>query len=745
MQIQHHVHTAAQQPERAAQFREGDVYRATIKERKGNDEAVLSIRGREVVAKFEGGIPASDRATIQVTEPQGDVIRVKTLHADGQQPRTNEQGSTGRQQELTQTLRQLGVQQPTPELRQAASILMDKGIPLTKEAVQELQRFMNEGKPEQRLETVQAVANKRLEVTANHLRAVHEALHGRPLNDVLTDLAKEMDPEFKPQSAREHINTLMRQNGVLSSETIEQVERTMRQPEQLHQLARERLSGSLSTLSTSVQGNQAQLQQTLSLLEVANHAEKTLQREPSLEKVIQQIQSQLSGHQDLTEAIETDLNKVMESARDFQEQGRELKARQELSTIIQQIKEGAKTSEMQSLTVEANTYVQNEQFQTSVEMTSKSIAVTTVTEKLAQMTADFKNLQRDITRNLDLVNRQIEQFRSQAQHHSKPLLETTIKKLDNAILRSDMMQLADMRTERQLMQASGQLHEAKKFLTRGQHQEANRIVREVQQLIERLNFKPSETKIMHYTASNERALREAQLPAQSFTNQLSEISRGPVQEGSPRAMFEMVRGLGLNRDSEIAQQLASGREQQQQDSNQRDLKTTLLQLARGEEEGSRVQQLASQALNNITGQQLLSRSDQQGNLQSMFFQLPFLLEEKVENLQVFVNSRNEGQQVDWENCSLYFLMETPKLGEIGIMVSAIERQLSVTLKNDKIDFQEKMEPLVEMAVEKLGEIGYSINGIKYTHLSSETEKTEQETEKSRQQPVFTEKGFDFKI
>ncbi|TWI57874.1 hypothetical protein [Halalkalibacter nanhaiisediminis] len=765
MQIQHQVHTAAQQPERAAQLREGDVYRATIKERKGNDEAVLSIRGREVVAKFEGGIPASDRATIQVTEPQGDVIRVKTLHADGQQPRTNEQGSTGRQQELNQTLRQLGVQQPTPELRQAASILMDKGIPLTKEAVQELQRFMNEGKPEERLQTVQAIANKRLEVTANHLRAVHEALHGRPLNQVMTDLAREMDPEFKPQpveregverdanrsrevmpqSAREHIDTLMRQNGAFSSGTIEQVERTMRQPEQLHQLAREQLSGSLSTLSTSVQGNQAQLQQTLSLLEVVNHAEKTLQREPSLEKVLQQIQSQLSGHQELTEAIETDLNKVMESARDFQEKGRELKARQELSTMIQQIKEVAKTSEMQSLTVEANTYVQNEQFQTSVEMTSKSIAVTTVTEKLAQMTADFKSLQRDITRNLDLVNRQIEQFRSQAQHHSKPLLETTIKKLDNAILRSEMMLLADMRTERQLMQASSQLHEAKKLLGKGRHQEANRIVREVQQLVEQLNFKPSETKIMHYTAANERALREAQLPSQSFTSQLNETARGPVQEGSPRAMFEMVRGLGLNRDSEVAQQLASGRDQQQQDSSQRDLKTTLLQLARGEEEGSRVQQLASQALNNVTGQQLLSRSDQQGNLQSMFFQLPFLLEKKVENLQVFVNSRNEGQQVDWENCSLYFLMETPKMGEIGIVVSATERQLSVTLKNDKADFQAKMEPLVEMAVEKLGEIGYSINGIKYTHLSSETEKTEQETEKSRQQPVFTEKGFDFKI
>ncbi len=192
MQIQHQVPIASQQPERATQLKEGDVYRATIKERKGNDEALLTIRGRDVVAKFEGGIPAGDRATIQVTDPHGDVIGVKALQADGQQSRPTEQGSAGRQQELTQTLRQLGVQQPTPELRQAAAMLMDKGVPLTKEAVQMLQRFMNEGKPEQRLQTVQAMANKRLEVTANHLRAVHEALHGRPLNQVLTDLAREI-------------------------------------------------------------------------------------------------------------------------------------------------------------------------------------------------------------------------------------------------------------------------------------------------------------------------------------------------------------------------------------------------------------------------------------------------------------------------------------------------------------------------------------------------------------------------
>lgn len=830
MQIQQQVHTSLQ-PERAAQLKEGDVYRATIKERRGQDEALLTVRGREVVAKFEGGLPSGERTTIQVIEPQSDVIRVKVLSAGGSQTRASEQGSVGRQQEVTQTLRQLGVQQPTAELRQAAGILMDKGVPLSKEAVQELHRFLNEGKAEQRLQTVQSLANKRLEVTSTHLRSVHEALHGRPLNHVLTDLAKQIDQNFKPQPAererldraqvsmerepslvraaerlqqlanhpqvdqevsrliertmseskhldkvaaeriiqalqieranssgherqviqeirqtiqregftqpvREQIEALLRQNG-LRTEVVEQIERSM----QLQQVARERILHALARIEQSLPtattaGTQ---NQQASLADAVQQAEMTLQREASLERAIHQVQKAISGQPGLSEGMTVQFNRAIEAAKGYQEQGRELKARQELAAIVSQIKEVA-TVDRQPKPIAASTYIQNEQFQTSVEMASKSIAVTTVTEKLAQMTADFKSLQRDITRNLSLVNRQIEQFRNQAQQQAKPLLETTIKKLDNAILRSEMMQVADMKTERQLMQASSQLHEAKKLLAKGQHHDANRIVREVQQLVERLTFQPSETKIKHYTTASERALRDAQLPSQSFSQQLNETARGPIQEGSPRAMFEVIRSLGLNRDSEIAQQLASGREQQQ-DTNQRNLKATLLQLARGEEEGTRVQQLASQALNNVTGQQLLSRSDQQGNIQSMFFQLPFLLEEKVENLQVFVNSRNEGQQVDWENCNLYFLMETPKMGEVGIMVSVAERQLSVTLKNDKADFQARMEPLVEMAIEKLAEIGYSIKGINYAHLTNKDEKIEEPETK----PVFTEKGFDFKI
>ena len=71
-----------------------------------------------------------------------------------------------------------------------------------------------------------------------------------------------------------------------------------------------------------------------------------------------------------------------------------------------------------------------------------------------------------------------------------------------------------------------------------------------------------------------------------------------------------------------------------------------MKLTQGEGRvNQKLAQQAEQALTNITGQQLLSKSDGNGTLQSMFFNLPLMLGEKPENLQVFINSKNEGEQV----------------------------------------------------------------------------------------------------
>ncbi len=67
------------------------------------------------------------------------------------------------------------------------------------------------------------------------------------------------------------------------------------------------------------------------------------------------------------------------------------------------------------------------------------------------------------------MERVINTFKKNAYPQAKQMLETTISKLDNAILKSDMMLFTDMKTEKQLMNASTQLAEAKKLLAKGDH------------------------------------------------------------------------------------------------------------------------------------------------------------------------------------------------------------------------------------------------------------------------------------
>ena len=163
-------------------------------------------------------------------------------------------------------------------------------------------------------------------------------------------------------------------------------------------------------------------------------------------------------------------------------------------------------------------------------------------------------------------------------------------------------------------------------------------------------------------------------------------------------------------------------------------------------------QQAEQALTNITGQQLLSKSDGNGTLQSMFFNLPLMLGEKPENLQVFINSKNEGEQVQWENCNLYFLLETRKLGEVGILLNSTDRNLSITIKNDLPGFKEKMEPIAQMTKEKLQEVGYNVSNINFAKMNTvhkqniSHEEVKNEINGVRQtRQNFYEKGLNFTI
>ena len=192
MQVNHQIiHQQKTMPDAPLELKQGEVYRASIKEKINDTDAILNIRGKEVHARFSEGVPTSEnRVAIQINGQSDNLVNVKTITTENTKTASSEEkiftslGLTGKE---------------SPHVKQAVRILLDKGAPLSKEIVGELKEFMEKtpGTLDAKLETVRALANKRLEATGTQLRAVHEALNGKPLNEVLSSIAKEIDPDFK--------------------------------------------------------------------------------------------------------------------------------------------------------------------------------------------------------------------------------------------------------------------------------------------------------------------------------------------------------------------------------------------------------------------------------------------------------------------------------------------------------------------------------------------------------------------
>ena len=670
MQVNHQIiHQQTTMPSAPLELKQGEVYRATIKEKINDTDAILNIRGKEVHARFSEGVPTSEnRVAIQVNGQSDNLVNVKTITTENTKTASSEEkifkslGLTGKE---------------SPAVKQAVSILLDKGAPLSKEIVGELKGFMEKapGTLDAKLETVRALANKRLEATGTQLRAVHEALNGKPLNEVLSDIAKEIDPDFKLEKAetvsvskqnpipqkesvnnvkdgvnpfqstqnastnttsdlsklvrkslellesepdlkkainqireeivknpkidrdltqkiekaaqeaeklqsigkerlvnellkdasllkestkqvREQIQTesdtkkilqkvqdLLTNNKNISAETARNIEKLANQASQLDQTGRDRLIKMLQQVDTILKQNQTKPSESINL------ALKQLQKEPNLEKALDQVRREITSNPTIDSKTMIKVEKALDQATQLQDKGRELAARQHITkelTEIQQelVKTEPKINTEQKSLQEQMQYDLNEQMQ-SLNIQSKDILVTKVTQKLAQVTQDFRELKREISRNLDNVERVMNTSKKNAYPQAKQMLETTISKLDNAILKSDMMLFTDMKTEKQLMNASTQLAEAKKLLAKGDHVQAGKIVNEVKTLVDQLIFKPSEQKIMHYVNKESMALGTSS-PSQQMLTKLSEATHGTInQEPSARQMYEMVRSLGL--------------------------------------------------------------------------------------------------------------------------------------------------------------------------------------------------------
>ncbi|MBP2242003.1 hypothetical protein J2Z40_002576 [Cytobacillus eiseniae] len=618
--------------------RAGDVFQAVIKDRSDQNKVTLTIKGQEVPVKFEGEIPANDRVTLEVVriDEKGQLV-VKPVEQEATPSNSQQDGK------VMKAGSELAL---SNEVREAVQYMSSKGYRLSKEDVAALQKFMKneKGSLEEKMATIQALVQRKLELTSTHLASIHSALHGESATSLLLNY--------------------------------------------------------LDGLSISME-QEVELQM------------------PTDKKVNQQVTANEKESKSTDKIESTQQIRVNEAG-----QGIDMAA-EEIDATLDDVTDKLTQSEKM---IVANA-VQ------SLNLDSKTVIVTEITAKLSQLTMDFKKAKQEVMNFLEHLTKD---HRIQAPQ-ARQFLESSISKLDNAILKGNYMLYADMSTEKELLSASSQLARAKDLVMKGSYPEAQQIVKEVHALLERVNFKPSNTKMMHFVSEQSLIQKEGN-PSKQLINELQQLTKPlPQQDYSARQVYETVKRLGISHENQLAHFLTRSTKGEMEP-NIKSILLKMVQLENGVKDGA---QPLNQALTNLTGQQLLNKPDSSG-MQNTFMQFPVMVEHQNEQVKVFINAKKKGKGIDWENCQLYFVLETKKLGEIGVSVKATNRNLSITLKNNNEQFIRKAELLKEDAAERLNEIGYKVAAIHFKPFAEKSKESMNE-EIVTPQEASDERGYDVKI
>lgn len=825
------------------EVKHGDTFQAFVKEKLPNQEAVIQTRGKEMRVQFEGSVPAAGESVV-VAVKQNDSSQIRVKVVDSSRPSNSSPAPDSIVGILTENY-------SADELK-VVKMLADKGITVTKEREEALRSFLRtaQGELPQKLATIQAVIQKGLPLTKDHLSAVHEALNGPPVSSLLSELGG-------PLAELTQIKLLLADKGVKMMKEQETAVREFlkvasgeaSQKTTTVQLALQRgapvtadsllaiyktINGTLanpvqvqvpsssSTLfpvstntsivssaqSASIHANNAgpalqDLVQTIlqrwgqsvgeSVSGLVEEVAAKLESSPDLiatqsdsatgnttaqqqektdktDKAFQTMRQHLEKNSNLSEAIyrmkelvpsldpeqASQWEDTIQSLRRLQLTGSADKGQELLQQFLQEGSGQAAVSPRVDTSSNADDRLDTVYSTAAAAgqsgLAARSILVTEVTKRLSQATQDFRTLKRDITRNLNQI---AELARSTARNvfpQVQVALDASIDKLDKAILKSDMTTLTDMGTEKQLLVASSRLADARKQLQQGNNAGARAILEEVSSKLEQMNWRPAHVKVENMLY-RQQISRESMSTSQRLAVEWDGLANSSGREHTARSVLDTIRAMGFSHDSDAARYLASSGDNGGspggsggQQEHQQNVKALLLKLAQEDGVSGRT---AEQALNSLTGQQLLSKQDTGASIQSLMLSLPLMLSGQTENVKVIVNSRQEGEKVDWENCSLYFALQTRKMGDLGILATVVDRRLSLTLKNDTPQFQERMEPLAAMCRDKLQEIGYQVGHIRFAPLSQEEETTAAVSASQPARPATASapslKGFDFKV
>ncbi len=345
-----------------------------------------------------------------------------------------------------------------------------------------------------------------------------------------------------------------------------------------------------------------------------------------------------------------------------------------------------------------------------------SLLMKEITPRMAAVKTEFETLRKTVKAELTAVRSELDKPAGSNKTHVVEKLSQTIDRLDNAILKSDIPLYTSMKAEKQLLTWSSELQEARNLASNGQNAEAAEIVDRISKGVQEIQFQPARLKVIH------RALQQS--PSGNDFNEkglhqraLQQINRILEPVHTSREVLETFKAMGLTHESEVVSALGQSSKKLKDDwIPEESLKEILMKLASDTQEKLTTVTGAEKALNNLTGQQLLSRPEAKPQGQTFVFSVPMEMANRVEDLKIYVQSRKDKGKVDWENCTFYFAVHTEKFGDMGIRFASARKSVTIQVKCDNQGLRDAVGPLVEDFKQAMWEAGYKIAGISYSPL-----------------------------
>ena len=329
----------------------------------------------------------------------------------------------------------------------------------------------------------------------------------------------------------------------------------------------------------------------------------------------------------------------------------------------------------------------------------KQFLVTESTEKTIEMKTNFTAFKDDVASMLASPE-------EKSAESLKQTVSEAIEAIDKMISKQEVTLYASMKTERDLLVLSSELREASNLLEQGKTNEAIAIVSKGYHMVKALQYDPDKQKIMLFMTqkgeeANQILTQQGTGRQQKIVDMLNSLQDQQGQHHA-RDVVETLRFLGHNHENEVASYIENKDKSQEQAQLQTNIKEILLKMMKDETE-QRTVTSSEKSLMNLSGQQMMNDSQQNGQRRLYYFNYPIVDAEELNEMKIYVSGNQHKSQMDWQNTELYFGMSLKKQGDTGIKVKVTGGQMTIKILNDT---PESLKTLFESYATQLEAIGF---------------------------------------